>query len=162
MTQPFVETFTILVSLTINTYISATSIGLTASFLTLIKRQGNLKANEVRLPHVFDIIALLAQRMPEDLTQQSKKPNDLCVFMGGFASEAEEFMRLSPKFFFIICDLLEVNVSQWEVGKRTQLVVPVIWREGYYYIISGHEDIPLYRIHHPKDFFLQQRESYTP
>lgn len=107
------------------------------------------------MPHVFDIIALLAQRMPEDLTQQAKQPKDLCVFMGGFASEAEEFMRFSPKFFFITCDLLAVNddFPQWDVGPRTQLVVPVIWREGYYYIISGHENIPLYRIHHPKDFF---------
>mmetsp|Transcript_39 Transcript_39/g.54 ORF Transcript_39/g.54 Transcript_39/m.54 type:complete len:283 (-) Transcript_39:68-916(-) len=128
--------------------------GLTASYLTLIKRHGNLKANEVRLPHVFDIIALLAQRIPEDLTQQAKQPKDLCVLMGGFASEAEEFMRLSPKFFFITCDLLEVNVSQWDVGQRTQLVVPVIWKGGHYYIISGHKDIPLYRIHHPKDFFF--------
>lgn len=150
--------YRIIVSLTTN--ISASPIGLTGSYLPVTKRRGYFKANEVRLPHVFDIIAVLAQRMSEDLTPQASNeainPNELCVFMGAYASEAGEFMRLNPKFFFITCNLLEVNdgFPQWEVGPQTQLVVPVIWREGYYYIISGQENVPLYRIHHPKEFFF--------
>jgi hypothetical protein len=79
--------------------------------------------------------------------------------MGGCATEAEEFMTLCPKFFFITSDVLEVkdDVPVWSsesIGLRTPLVVPVILRGGYYYIIVGQENIPIFRVHHPKEFFF--------
>jgi hypothetical protein len=142
--------------------ISANGTGLASNFC-LTRRtsiiRNNVHEDELglfRLPHIYDIVTLLAQHMSEDSAHQKMKPNELCVFMTGLASEAEEFMRLSPKFFFITFVMLEVNVDfpHWNVGQRTQVSVPVILRGGYYYIISGQENIPLYRIHNPKQFFF--------
>ncbi len=144
--------------------ISATSYRTNEQFVfdakhSLQPGQRNLKADDVRVPHIFDVVTALAQHMSEGSAPQTMSPKDLCMFMGGFGSEAEEFMRLRPKFFFITCDVLDVkdDVPVWStesIGLRTPLVVPVILRGGYYYIIAGKENIPVYRIHHPKQFFF--------
>lgn len=121
----------------------------------------NVKAAAVRLPHIFDVITVLSQRIA-GLTQRTINPHDLCLFMGGFESEVEQFKTLSPRFFFITCDILKLNdgFPQGDmgcVGIRTQLVVPVVLRGGYYYVIVGKGNTPVYRIHHPTQFFFSPK-----
>ena len=116
-----------------------------------------LTMEDLRLPHIYDVMKILTE---DDVTLLTANPGSTCVFMGGFEFEKEEFRRMSPKFFFIICDMLigtgEVNYNDPLQGlrRRAQLVVPVILKGGYYYIIPGRENIPLYRIHNPEHFFF--------
>lgn len=134
---------------------SATLTGLGDIFSLLRNAKGwdfnrKLKMEDIRLPHIYDVIDLLTEDNEALLTAN---PGSMCVFMGGFEAEAEEFKRLRPKFFFINCDLL-IGATQQGGENRTQLVVPVIFRGGHYYIIPGIENIPLYRVHRPEQFFF--------
>lgn len=121
-----------------------------------------LKRDEViRPPHIYDIVKVLTQDMSQcSADEPATNPAEMCVFMGGFAREAEEFLRMSPKFFFVICDILgapgvdDAHPQRWKSRRRTQLVVPVIFRGGHYYMIFGQENIPVHRVHHPVQFFF--------
>lgn len=119
------------------------------------------KGEVIRPPHIYDIVKVLTQDMSQcSADEPATNPAEMCVFMGGFPSEAEEFLRMSPKFFFVICDILgapEVDddpPQRWRSRRRTQLVVPVIFRGGHYYIIFGQENIPVHRVRHPVQFFF--------
>ena len=123
-----------------------------------------LKMEDLRLPHIYDILMVLTQNNETPLV--AVNPGAMCVFMGGFEAEADEFKRLRPKFFFIICDMImgagEVNYNPPQgLGNRVQLVVPVIFRGGHYYIIPGRENTPLYRINHPEQFFFSTEGKST-
>lgn len=145
-----------------NTNMSATLTGLCSNpFLWRIAKSDinrKVKVDEVRPPHIYDVLMMLTQDKSQESTDETMNPCELCVFMSGFENEAEEFLRLSPRFFFIICDVIGVNndhPQQWNsIRGRTQLVVPVILRGGYYYIICGQQNVPVYRIHHPEQFFF--------
>lgn len=120
----------------------------------------NLNADAIRFPHIYDVIKVMSHHISKDSDRQPNDPNDLCWFMSGVASEAEEFMRLRPKFFFITCDVVlkcNENFPELDVGhfsRRSQFIVPVILKDGYYYVIDGRENTPVYRIHDPRQFFF--------
>ena len=114
---------------------------------------------DLRLPHIYDVMKILTE---DDVTLLTANPGSTSVFIGCFESDVEEFKRMSPKFFFIICDMLIAGEDPLQgLGDRAQLVVPVILKGGYYYIIPGRENTPIYRIHHPEQFFFSAEGRCT-
>lgn len=117
----------------------------------------------IRMPHVFDILSVLANITSTrdrnlSLTPRTKSNDiasgEICQFMSGLEAEAEVFAEMNPGFFFITCRVLTDISSVDSFGSCANVSFPVVFKGGHYYIIIGEENTPVYRVHQPAKLFF--------
>lgn len=114
----------------------------------------NSSSRSTRMPHIYDILDVLYCFRSIESSTSTQTCRSKHIVMTGTEAEAEAFMTLHPKFFFVSCRVL-VNIrSDGGHGPFMNIVFPVIWKMGHYYVIVGEGDTPVYRIHHPDKFFF--------
>ena len=105
----------------------------------------------IRAPHLRDVLVSLQRLLRPDLANNESPSH---IFMCGIESEAETFMKMRPKFFFINCEVIMGIDQDVCPSLCANIFFPVILKGGDYYIIVGEDRTPVYRLLNPKDLFF--------
>lgn len=109
----------------------------------------------IRIPHIFDVLLSLQRLLSPDVISNETIPRH--TFMCGVESEYETFMNMSPKIFFINCQVFMDIGQDGRSGSCANIVFPVILKRGHYYIIVGEESTPVYRVRNPRELFFSSK-----
>lgn len=119
------------------------------NMLTVAVRMGRLHGNPMS-----DLPLLTRSSMPRPDDETSSSAESIVTYLSGIESEASEFCKTMPPFFFINCGLIWLDRDA--CLRRKSLYVPVFFKSGHYYICNGENKSKVYRVHDPRAVFFSE------